>query len=69
MDQESLQSVLVPRGMLYGFLGFEGPPKATKCIRTFRNKRPLLTISGTRVHNRVLTITAHADGRADVSQQ
>jgi hypothetical protein len=66
MDQEFLESVLVPQVMLHGFLGFEASAEGYKLHPRLPKDWPSLTISGIRHHDRVLTITAHADGRVEI---
>lgn len=63
---EFLESVLVPQVMLHGFLGFHANADGYELHPRLPKDWPSLTISGIRFHDRVLTITAHADGRMEV---
>jgi hypothetical protein len=67
MDQEFLESVLVPQVMLYGFLGFQATADGYEMHPRLPKDWPSLTINGIRFHDRVLTITAHADGRVETN--
>jgi hypothetical protein len=65
MDQEFLESVLVPQVMLHGFLGFQATANGYELHPRLPKDWPSLTISGIRFQDRVLTLTAHADGRVE----
>lgn len=69
MDEEFLESVLVPQAMLYGFLGFEVGADDYAVRPSLPKDWPSLTVTGIRFHDRVLDITAHADGRVEVRQR
>ena len=66
MDQEFMESVLVPQVMLYGFLGFT-PAGDTYTVNPRLPKEwPSLTVTGIHFRDQILDITAHADGRVEV---
>lgn len=65
MDQEFLESVLVPQVMLYGFLGFRATADGYETHPRLPMEWPSLTVSGIRFRNEILDITAHADGRVE----
>jgi len=69
MDQEFLESVLVPQVMLYGFLGFQATADGYEVHPRLPKDWPSLTISRIRCHDRVLTITAQANGHVMVSSK
>lgn len=66
MDQEFLESVLVPQVMLYGFLGLQ--PQADGLALNPRLPRdwPSLAITGVCLHDHVLDITARQDGSVGI---
>ena len=66
MDQEFLESVLVPQVMLYGFLGFRATAEGYEVHPRLPKNWPSLTVSGIRFHDRVMAITAYNDGRIEV---
>ena len=68
LDKEFLESVLVPHVMLQGFLGFEATAEGYEVHPRLPKHWPLLTITGIRFHDQILDITAHADGRVEVSR-
>lgn len=68
MDQEFLESVLVPQVMLYGFLGFTPGADGYKIQPRLPRDWPSLTIQGIRFHNETLDVTARADGRVEVKR-
>jgi hypothetical protein len=65
MDREFLESVLVPQVMLYGFLGFTPTAEGYTCHPRLPKDWPSLTVTGIHIHDQVLDITAHADGRVE----
>jgi len=68
LDKEFLESILVPQVMLEGFLGFEpGVDDFTVNPRLPRSW-PSLTVRGIHFHDRVLDVTADADGRVSVTE-
>ncbi len=67
MDREFMESVLVPQVMLDGFLGFEPTADGYMLRPRLPSDWPSLTVRGIHVHGQVLDITAHSDGRIDVT--
>jgi hypothetical protein len=67
LDQEFMESVLVPQVMLYGFLGFKAGPEGYQIHPRLPKEWPSLTVSGIRFHDRIINVTAHADGQVEVS--
>ena len=66
MDQEFMESVLVPQVMLYGFLGFS-PAGDTYTVKPRLPKEwPSLTVTDIHFRDQILDVTAHADGRVEV---
>lgn len=65
LDQEFLESVMVPQVMLYGFLGFQPTDDGYTVHPRLPKEWPSLTITGIRIGDEVLDITAHADGRVE----
>ena len=65
MDQEFLESVLVPQVMLYGFLGFQPNADGYTVSPRLPKDWPSLTVTGIHYHDQVFDVTAHADGRVD----
>jgi len=66
LDQEFLESVLVPQIMLYGFLGFEPHADGYSLNPKLPSGWPSLTLQGIRIHEQILDITAYPDGRTEV---
>lgn len=66
INQEFFESVLAPQVILYGFLGFKPTPDGYSVHPRLPHGWPSLTISGIHLHDEVLDITAHADGRLEV---
>ena len=69
LDQEFLESVLVPQVLLQGFLGFHPTPEGYTLQPRLPRDWPSLTITGIRLRDDVLDITAHADGRVEVQRR
>ena len=67
LDREFMESVLVPQVMLDGFLGFEPTADGYTLRPRLPRDWPSLTVRGIHLHGDVLDITAHADGRVDVT--
>lgn len=65
MDQEFLESVLVPQIMLYGFLGFEPTAEGYRANPRLPSDWPSLTIRGIRIGNTIIDLTAYPDGRIE----
>jgi hypothetical protein len=66
LDQEFLESVLVPQVMLYGFLGFQPTADGFSLAPALPKDWPSLAISGIQIHDHVLDITAEQRGRVRV---
>jgi hypothetical protein len=62
MDQEFLESVLVPQVMLYGFLGFRPTADGFAIAPRLPPDWPELTITRIHLHDHVLDVTATRDG-------
>ncbi len=69
MDQEFLESVLVPQVMLCGFLGFTPAADGFTTHPRLPKNWPALTITGICFQNQVMDITAYPDGRTEVIRQ
>ncbi len=63
MDQEFMESVLVPQVMLYGFLGLTPEPTGFALAPQLPKGWPSLTVSRVRLHDHEVEITAEATGR------
>jgi hypothetical protein len=66
LDQEFLESVLLPQVMLYGFLGFKPTPDGYELHPRLPKEWPSLTINRIHFRESMLDITAHADGKISV---
>ena len=66
LDHEFFESVLVPQVLLYGFLGFEPTPTGYRLNPRLPQDWPSLTVSNIRLGQKLLTITANADGSVEV---
>ncbi|YCM45380.1 hypothetical protein V2O64_05005 [Verrucomicrobiaceae bacterium 227] len=66
MDQEFMESVMVPQVMLYGFLGFRPGPEGYSIDPKIPEGWPSVTVTGIHFRDEILDITAHADGRVEV---
>jgi cellobiose phosphorylase len=62
LDKEFLESILVPQVMLEGFLGFDPGVDDFTVTPRLPTSWPSLTVRGIHFHDRVLDITAKADG-------
>jgi hypothetical protein len=62
LDQEFMESVMVPQVMLYGFLGFRPTPEGYTVHPKLPKDWPSLTIDHIEFQGRKLTITAKKDG-------
>jgi len=69
MDQEFLESVLVPQVMLYGFLGFEATAEGYELHPRLPKDWPSLTITGICLHDEVMDITAYPNGRTTITKR
>lgn len=67
MDQEFLESVLVPQVMLYGFMGLQAGADGIALAPRLPKDWPSLTIAPVLAHDRVLEITAHQGGRVQIT--
>jgi hypothetical protein len=67
LDKEFLESILVPQVMLEGFLGFDPGVDDFTVTPRLPASWPSLTVRGIHFHDRVLDITARADGSVVVS--
>jgi len=63
MDQEFMESVLVPQVMLYGFLGLTPEPTGFAIAPQLPKGWPSLTVSRVRLHDHEVEITAESTGR------
>lgn len=66
MDQEFMESVLVPQVMLYGFLGLTPDSTGFSITPRLPNGWPSLTVTRLRLHDHEVEITAEASGRVRV---
>ncbi len=66
LDQEFLESVLVPQVMLYGFLGFNPTADGFDLNPRLPRDWPSLTITRIHIHDHVLDLTAQAGGRVQI---
>lgn len=66
MDQEFMESVLVPQVMLYGFLGLTPEPTGFAIAPQLPKGWPSLTVSRVRLHDHEVEITAEASGGVTV---
>jgi len=62
LDREFFESILVPQVMLYGFLGFEPTASGFKINPRLPKAWPEATVTRVHLHERVLDLTAKADG-------
>lgn len=69
LDHEFLESVLVPQVMLYGFLGFQPTVDGFVVTPRLPQDWPSLSITGIRIHDYVLDVTAERSGRARIHVQ
>ena len=69
LDQEFMESVLVPQVMLYGFLGFKATTDGYQLNPRLPKAWPSLTISNIEFQGRKLTITANQDGTVKCLEQ
>jgi hypothetical protein len=69
LDQEFLESVLVPQVMLYGFLGFRPTPEGFEVNPRLPEDWPSLTILGIHLHDRVIDVTADQGGAVRIDER
>lgn len=62
LDQEFMESVMIPQVMLYGFLGFQATPNGYTVNPKLPKAWPSLKIENIQFQGRTLTITAQQDG-------
>lgn len=63
LDQEFLESVLVPQVMLYGFFGFQPTADGFTLNPRLPKDWPSLTLTAIRIHDHVLDVTAEQNGK------
>ena len=68
-DQEFVESVLVPQVMLYGFLGFRPTPEGFEIRPRLPQAWPAVTITGIRLHDRVIDVTAERGGAVRIEHK
>jgi hypothetical protein len=69
LDQEFMESVMVPQVMLYGFLGFRATPDGYSVQPKLPKDWPSLTIENIHFQGRNLTITAKQDGSFECQER
>ena len=69
LDREFLESVLVPQVMLEGFLGFEPGIDEFTVTPRLPASWPSLTVRGIHFHDRMIDVTAKADGSVFVDER
>ena len=69
LDQEFMESVLVPQVMLYGFLGFRPTAESFEIDPKLPTGWPALTVRGIHIHDRVINVTAKANGEVIITDQ
>jgi hypothetical protein len=62
IDEEFMESVLVPQVMLYGFLGFEPTAEGCRIAPQLPSTWPELTVTAIRIHDHTIDVTARRDG-------
>lgn len=67
LDEEFLESVLVPQVMHYGFLGFQPTADGFSIDPKLPSDWPSLTVTRIHIHDYIVDITAYQDGRVTVS--
>lgn len=66
LDEEFRESVMLPQVMLYGFLGFRPTPTGYEINPRLPSGWPSLTLYGVHLGDRVVDITATADGEVEL---
>jgi hypothetical protein len=69
LDQEFMESVMVPQVMLYGFLGFQATPNGYTINPKLPKDWPSLKIENIQFQGRTLTITAQQDGTVECQER
>ncbi|RLS34017.1 MAG: hypothetical protein DWH79_05865 [Planctomycetota bacterium] len=62
IDEEFMESVLVPQVMLDGFLGFEPTAEGCRIAPQLPSSWPELTVTAIRIHDSQVDVTARRDG-------
>jgi hypothetical protein len=69
IDEEFMESVLVPQVMLYGFLGFEPTAEGCRIAPQLPSAWPELTVTAIRIHDSQVDVTARRDGSVTVRRR
>lgn len=69
IDEEFMESVLVPQVMLYGFLGFEPTAEGCRINPQLPSVWPELTVTAIRIHDSLIDVTARRDGSVTVRRR
>jgi hypothetical protein len=69
LDEEFMESVLVPQVMLYGFMGFKPQGDTFTITPKLPTAWPSLTIESIQVQDRILNITCEANGQTKIIDQ
>ena len=69
IDEEFMESVLVPQVMLYGFLGFEPTAEGCRIAPQLPSTWPELTVTAIRIHDSQIDVTARRDGSVTVRRR
>ena len=69
IDEEFMESVLVPQVMLYGFLGFEPTAEGCRIAPQLPSTWPELTVTAIRIHDSQIEVTARRDGSVTVRRR
>jgi len=69
IDEEFMESVLVPQVMLYGFLGFEPTAEGCRIAPQLPSAWPELTVTSIRIHDSLIDVTARRDGSVTVRRR
>ena len=69
IDEEFMESVLVPQVMLYGFLGFTPTAEGCSIAPRLPTDWPELTVTAIRLHDSTIDVTARRDGSVTVRRR
>ena len=69
IDEEFMESVLVPQVMLYGFRGFEPTAEGCRIAPLLPSTWPELTVTAIRIHDSQIDVTARRDGSVTVHRR
>jgi len=69
IDEEFMESVLVPQVMLYGFLGFEPTAEGCRIAPQLPSTWPELTVTAIRIHDSQIDVTVRRDGSLAVRRR